>query len=391
MAETSTPPKLLTLILLTGLSVLATNMFLPSLKPISEEFGVSMATASLSLGVYLAITAVLQLIMGPLSDLIGRRPVVMLGLAIFSVASMGCLFSSNYTVFLGFRILQGAVASGMILSRAIVRDTTSGAETVRVLGVIGTAMALAPMLGPVLGGVLDQAFGWRANFVAYAIFGVLMFWICLRDLHETNIAPSSSFWVQFRTYPTLLKSGRFWAWTLCLSSGIGGFYLFISGVPSVAAHYRLSPAITGAGIGIISAGFMAGNLIVARSKTEGMLLIALGRWLAVAGPFAALIAIWSGFDSTAVLFAGAIFVGFGNGLTLPGANAGVMSVNPRLSGSAAGLSGSATVVVGAIVTPLSAHFATGEGGMYRLLMLIVGIKVISLLTVLYLWRTASSD
>jgi len=151
MAETSTPSKLLTLILLTGLSVLATNMFLPSLKPISEEFGVSMATASLSLGVYLAITAVLQLIMGPLSDLIGRRPVVMLGLAIFSVASMGCLFSSNYTVFLGFRILQGAVASGMILSRAIVRDTTSGAETVRVLGVIGTAMALAPMLGPVLG------------------------------------------------------------------------------------------------------------------------------------------------------------------------------------------------------------------------------------------------
>jgi len=84
-------------------------------------------------------------------------------------------------------------------------------------------------------------------------------------------------------------------------------------------------------------------------------------------------------------------VGFGNGLTLPGANAGVMSVNPRLSGSAAGLSGSATVVVGAIVTPLSAHFATGEGGMCRLLMLIVGIKVISLLTVLYLWRTASSD
>ena len=136
---------------------------------------------------------------------------------------------------------------------------------------------------------------------------------------------------------------------------------------------------------------MAGNLIVARSKTEGMLLIALGRWLAVAGPFAALIAIWSGFDSPAILFAGAIFVGFGNGLTLPGANAGVMSVNPRLSGSAAGLSGSATVVVGAIVTPLSAHFASGEGGMYRLLMLIVGIKVISLLTVLYLWRTASSD
>jgi DHA1 family bicyclomycin/chloramphenicol resistance-like MFS transporter len=366
-------------------------MFLPSLKPISEEFGVSMATASLSLGVYLAITAVLQLIMGPLSDLIGRRPVVLIGLAVFSVASIGCLFSSNFTVFLGFRILQGAVASGMILSRAIVRDTTNGTETIRVLGVIGTAMALAPMLGPVLGGVLDQAFGWRANFVAYAIFGVAMLWICWRDLHETNATPSTSFTAQFRTYPTLLKSGRFWAWTLCLSSGIGGFYLFISGAPSVAAHFGLSPAITGAGIGIISAGFMAGNLIVARSKTKGMLLIALGRSLAVAGPLAALIVVWSGVDSPAVLFAGAIFVGFGNGLTLPGANAGVMSVNPRLSGSAAGLSGAATVVVGAIVTTLSAHFATGEGGMERLLMIIVGIKILSLLTVVYLWRTSHAD
>lgn len=391
MTSTSTAPRLLTLILLTGLSVLATNMFLPSLKPISEEFGVSMATASLSLGVYLAITAVLQLIMGPLSDLIGRRPVVMIGLALFSVASIGCLLSSNFIAFLGFRILQGAVASGMILSRAIVRDTTSGAETVRILGVIGTAMALAPMLGPVLGGVLDQAFGWRANFVAYAIFGAAMLWICWRDLHETNTDRSSSFAAQFRTYPTLLKSGVFWAWTLCLSSGIGGFYLFISGAPSVAAHYGLSPAITGAGIGIISAGFMVGNLIVARSKTKGMVLIALGRSFAVVGPLTALIVVWSGIDSPAVLFAGAIFVGFGNGLTLPGANAGVMSVNPRLSGSAAGLSGAATVVVGAIVTPLSAHFATGEGGMERLLMLIIGIKILSLLTVIYLWRTANSD
>lgn len=391
MDNTSTSPKLLTLILLTGLSVLATNMFLPSLKPISEEFGVSMATASLSLGVYLAITAVLQLIMGPLSDLIGRRPVVVIGLALFSVASIGCLLSSNFTAFLGFRILQGAVASGMILSRAIVRDTTSGAETVRILGVIGTAMALAPMLGPVLGGVLDQAFGWRANFVAYAIFGAAMLWICWRDLHETNTDRSSSFATQFRTYPTLLKSGVFWAWTLCLSSGIGGFYLFISGAPSVAAHYGLSPAITGAGIGIISAGFMAGNLIVARSKTKGMVLIALGRSLAVVGPLSALIVVWSGVDNPAVLFAGAIFVGFGNGLTLPGANAGVMSVNPRLSGSAAGLSGAATVVVGAIVTPMSAHFATGEGGMERLLMLIIGIKIFSLLTVIYLWQTANSD
>jgi len=89
----------------------------------------------------------------------------------------------------------------------------------------------------------------------------------------------------------LAKIGAFLGLDIVFIQRHWRLYLFISGVPSVAAHYRLSPAITGAGIGIISAGFMAGNLIVARSKTEGMLLIALGRWLAVAGPFAALIAI----------------------------------------------------------------------------------------------------
>lgn len=387
MTEHQSSPKLLTLIMLTGLSVLAINMFLPSLAPIAEEFDVSMSTASLSLSVYLAITAVLQIIMGPLSDLIGRRPVLLTGLGVFVIASIGCLFVTDFTTFLIFRILQGSVASGMILSRAIVRDTTEGPDTTRVLGMIGTAMALAPLLGPLMGGVLDQTFGWRANFAAYALMGGILFVICLRDLKETNLNRSASFTAQFRNYSTLIKSSVFWGWTLCLATGIGGFYLFISGVPGVAHHLGLSPAMTGFGIGIISAGFMLGNFITARNKGSGMRLIVIGRIIAVTGPFIALVFAIAGATSPFVLFAGGIAMGLGNGLSLPGANANVMSVNPKLAGSAAGLSGSLTVIVGAIATPTSAYASTGDGGMIRLLALITMIKVLSLITVLLLARS----
>ena len=103
------PPRLLTLILLTGLSVLSLNMFLPSLSNIAEAFDADYALVSVSISGYLIVAAILQLIMGPLSDLIGRRPVVLIGLALFVIASIGCLLAQNVWVFLGFRLLQGAV------------------------------------------------------------------------------------------------------------------------------------------------------------------------------------------------------------------------------------------------------------------------------------------
>mgnify|MGYP000689939043 FL=1 len=149
-------PKLLTLILLTGLSVLSLNMFLPSLAHMARSFDVDYALISLSIGGYLAVSAVLQIIMGPLSDLYGRRPVILIGLALFTLASIGCYFATDFWLFMVFRMLQAGIASGMALSRAVVRDVAPAKEAARLLGVIGTAMALAPLLGPMVGGLLDE-------------------------------------------------------------------------------------------------------------------------------------------------------------------------------------------------------------------------------------------
>ena len=159
-----TPPHLITLIILTSTSVLAMNMFLPSLTNMAAEFSVSYSVMNISVAGYLAITAVLQVILGPLSDRFGRRPVLLGSILIFSLASLFCALSSNIWIFLSLRILQGAIISGMALSRAIVRDMMAPKDAVRVLGTIAMAMAVAPMLGPILGGVFDEIFGWRAIF-----------------------------------------------------------------------------------------------------------------------------------------------------------------------------------------------------------------------------------
>jgi DHA1 family bicyclomycin/chloramphenicol resistance-like MFS transporter len=379
----------LTLILLTGLSVLSLNMFLPSLSNIAEAFDVEYSLMSVSISGYLVVAAVLQLIMGPLSDRIGRRPIVLMGLAMFVVASVGCLLAQSVWVFLGFRLLQGAVVGGMIVSRAIVRDTAEPAEAARLLGLIGTAMALAPFLGPSFGGMLDQLFGWRANFIAYALAGLVMLAICWRDLGETNSQPSATFAAQFRQYPELFRSRVFWGYTICLVFSIGAFYAFIAGAPHIgSAAFGLSAGWLGAGIGVISGGFMAGTYLSARLAHRMVLLriVLVGRVCASVGPLIAIFLLAAGFWHPVTFFAGAVSVGFGNGLTVPGGNVGVMSVDPQLAGSASGLSGALTVVGGAVFTFVSGVFSTGPGGAYILLGLMSLLSATGLLSMLWLIR-----
>ncbi len=380
-------PKMLTLILLTGLSVLSLNMFLPSLAQMATGFDVSYGLISLAVGGYMLVSAALQLVIGPLSDVYGRRPVLLIGLVVFTGASLGCYLSENIWVFLTFRMLQGAVIGGMVLSRAIVRDIARPEEAARLLGVIGTAMALAPLLGPMLGGLLGEQFGWRANFALYGFMGVVMTVICWRDLSETNLQPTASFTEQFRAYPDLVRDRLFWAYTACLVFSVGAFYAFLGGVALVGEGvFGLSPSQIGIGMGSISSGFMLGNFLTGRlSRRLGMLkLILLGRVFGTFGPLAAMVLMSLGLMNVWVMFAGAIFVGLGNGLTLPGANAGVMSVNPRLAGSASGLSGALSVLGGAGAAALTGALASGDRGAYVLLGVMALTSAASLASVLWI-------
>lgn len=349
----TTPPTLTTLILLTALSVLTLNMFLPSLSRIAADFQADYALVSLSIGGYLAVSGVVQLVIGPLSDLYGRRPVMFWSMAVFVLASVGCFLAPSVEVFLAFRMLQSTGIAGMVLARAVVRDMYGQADSARVLGVIGMAMALAPLLGPVLGGALDQIFGWRAVFVFFVMAGIACAALVWADMGETNLTRSARFTDQFRAYPDLFRESLFWAWCGSLVFSVGGFYAFLGGAPKVGEDlFGLTPAWLGLGMGSISAGFMLGNYLGGRlTPRYGLARVMLaGRVMAVFGPLLGLALFAGGYSTAYTLFGPILFVGFGNGLTLPGANAGVMSVAPRLAGSASGLSGALTVAGGAVIT-----------------------------------------
>ena len=376
-----TPPHLITLIILTSTSVLAMNMFLPSLTNMAAEFSVSYSVMNISVAGYLAITAILQVILGPLSDRFGRRPVLLGSILIFSLASLFCALSSNIWIFLSLRILQGAIISGMTLSRAIVRDIMDPKDAVRVLGTIAMAMAVAPMLGPVLGGVFDEVFGWRAIFWFYLGLGLVLFVLTWADLGETNKNTSATFRKQFSTYPDLFRSGLFWGYSICLSFGIACFYAFLSGAPLVADKVlNLPPSHLGFYMGSITGAFLVGSFISNRlaKHTASTKLVLAGRMISVFGLSLGLIIVMFGNVSSLSIFGSTLFIGLGNGMSLPSCYVGVMNVRSDLAGSAAGLSGAMGVAAGAILATMMAAILTENNAAFGFLSFLLVAKIISL-------------
>jgi Bcr/CflA subfamily drug resistance transporter len=363
-------PRVLTLILLAALSTLSLNMFLPSLSNIARDFNVDYAMASLSIAGYLAIVAVMNLVIGPMSDRFGRRPVLLCGLSGFVVGSLGCLLATDIYSFLVFRALQATVISGWVLSMAMIRDTRDEGESASLIGYVAMSMAIAPMLGPMIGGLLDEFFGWRASFVLYTAMGLILLLLCWLDLDETNHSPSATFAAQFRAYPELLGSRRFWGFALCAMFSTGAFYVFLAGVPLVAARqFSISPGLLGFYMGTITAGFAVGSFVAGRysRRYPRTTMMIAGRLIAVAGLSLGLGLFLAGYAHGVTLFFSTVFVGVANGVSMPSVNAGAISIRPGLAGSAAGLMGASAVGSGALLTTLTGFLLETGDAAIRLL------------------------
>ncbi|MCP5084283.1 MAG: multidrug effflux MFS transporter [Alphaproteobacteria bacterium] len=390
----TSPPRVASLIMLAGLSVLSLNMFLPSLSNMAETFQVDYAVASLAIAGYLAMTAVLQLVIGPLSDRYGRRPVLLAGLLIFSVASFGCVLATNIWAFLAFRLAQGVIISGWVISMAVIRDTSEPREAASLIGYVTMAMAIAPMLGPMVGGVFDELFGWRSSFVFYAVAGTAMLVICWADVGETNTSPSETLASQIQSYPELFSSRRFWGYALCMAFSTGSFYAFLAGVPLVAETiFKLSPSSLGFYMGTITSGFMVGSFLSGRYSRRFALttIVLAGRVVACTGLIVGLAFLFAGAIHVATLFGAVILVGLGNGLTTPGCSAGVLSVRPKLAGSASGLAGALSVGGGATLSSITSVMLTEGDAALTLLGMMLFCSVMGLLATLYVMRIDRSE
>jgi len=379
-APAASPPKTSTLVLLTALSVLTLNMFLPSLGNMAISFEADYALVGLSIGGYLGVTAALQLVVGPLSDRFGRRPVLLAALSVYTAASLGCVLAGNVWAFLFFRMFQGAIISGWVLSMAVIRDTVPEREAASRIGYVTMAMAIGPMLGPVFDGALDALFGWRSSFMVFAGCGAAAMILAWADLGETNKTPSETFAKQFGTYPELFGSRRFWGYAVCAMSSTGAFYVFLAGAPLVAeAALSLAPASVGVFIGSITGGFLVGGFLSGRFAGRFALttMMMTGRIVACAGLAVGLVLLQAGF--TTPLFGAVVCVGLGNGLTMPACNAGVMSVRPRLAGSASGMSGALMLAGGAVLSSLAGVVVTEANAATALLGLMLACAVVGLL------------
>lgn len=386
MLKTRTPPHLITLILLTGFSPLTLNMFVPSLANIADEMATDYATVSLAVAGYLAVTVVIQLVVGPLSDRVGRRPVLLAALAVFTGASIGCALAQDVWTFLLFRMFQGGMTAGYTLSLAIVRDTRSERQAAGLIGYIGMAMALAPMLGPMLGGMLDTAFGWRANFHFYTLSGMCLFALCWFDLGETKTPHAKHGNTPPETVHELAREPLFWAFACCSAFSTGAFYVFVTGAPLVTkSDFGVTTAELGVYMGTITAGFMTGSLISARlaPKVEPIMMMLAGRIIACSGPVIGTAALAAGFVSPVMFFGSTVLVGLGNGLTMPSSNTSAMSVRPKLAGTAAGLNGALIVGTGAALATLTGQALPQQGAALPLLFLMLLSSGAGLIAVLF--------
>ena len=347
---------IVTLVLLAALPLLSLNMFLPSLGVMAAEFVVGYDLMTLTMSTYLLFTAGIQLIAGPIADRYGRRPVILAGLLLFSLSSLGCAFAQNYEVFFIWRALQGAVATAGAISRAIVGDIFSPQRSASVLGYIAMGMSVAPILGPMIGGIMGETIGWRACFYFYALcaFGLIL-QVCFH-LPETANGSQKPMAAFVKSYFALCRSALFWAYSMVMACGIGGFFAFVTGIPLIAeAEYAANEATTGILVGSITFGFLFGSYLSGRmSLCHGLdRMILYGRGFGTLGLASSFMLLLLEYNDIRVILLGALSVGVGNGLATPSAMTAVMNVRSDLSGSASGLSGSLIVVIGALVTSLT--------------------------------------
>ena len=385
-----TPPHLTTLVLLTGIAALNMSIFLPSLSAMTEYFGTDYAVMQLSISAYLATTAVLQLFIGPISDRFGRRKVVLGALIIFVAATLGALLATSVFWFLVFRMLQAVVASAMALSRAIVRDMVSQDEAASMIGYVTMGMAVVPLVGPMIGGALAEAFDWHAIFVFLTIAGAAVLTLCALDLGETVAEGGMPFRDQVRTYPELLRSPRFWGYALCSAFGSGAFFALLGGASFVASDlFGLSPFWSGFALGAPALGYAIGNYLTGRYSVRfGIDAMALaGSVVSFVALGGSLMLGLSGVEGPWFFFGACTFLGLGNGLMLPNATAGLISVRPHLAGTASGLGAAVMIGGGAALSQFAGAILSTETGtlpLQWLMLIVAGLALVSILFVM--WR-----
>lgn len=343
------------LAMLTGTGPLSVDMYLASLPAIGHELSASPAQVQLTLSAYLVGLAIGQLVYGPVSDRFGRKPVVLAALSIYTVTSLACTAAGSIEMLIGARLLQAIGGAGAtVIARAIVRDLYEGTRAGRELSLMGAIMALAPVIAPVLGGVIQTLFGWRMVFALLVAVGLIGIVTCLRFLPETlrHRAEPISAASMLRAYASIGGNHTFLAYVAIVAVCFGGVFAWISGSAFVLQNvYGLSPfwfsIVFAVGSGGLLIGMALATRLVPKLKIDRM--IGYGSALLTLGGGGMLLLVLSGLDGAIALalLMAVYLVGFG--FTMPQAMAGALTPFAKRAGTASSVMGFTQQVAGASV------------------------------------------
>jgi len=385
-------PSLAVLIAITTVSPLAMQIYLPSLAGMMLVFSATAGEIQLSMSAFFIAVAISQLFWGPLSDQFGRRPVIIAGMVLFVLGTVLCLISTTIEALIAARVLQAAGGcTGMVLGRAIVRDLYGPRQAASMIGFVTMGMAVMPAIAPAIGGVLDRFYGWQGGFFLMLIFGVGVLWASIYRLPETHRERTATGPGQvIKSYMILFREPLYWSYSLTAAFNALTYFAYLGGAPFIASGIlALSPAEMGFYFMFVAIGYMAGNFLSGKfAERVGMFPMALAGTLT--GMLSvALLAGFTFFDALTpmTLFLPMFLLGLGNGICLPSALSGAVSVRPELTGAASGLTASLQVGTGAIAGTVVAwlyadSFLAGSAWSMVLIMALgIGLSLITTLSI----------
>jgi DHA1 family bicyclomycin/chloramphenicol resistance-like MFS transporter len=344
------------LAMLTALGPLSTDFYLPSLPEIARVMESDVAGAQATLSVFLFGFAGGQIVWGPISDRIGRRPVLLIGLGLFIAATLACAFAPSIEALTAARALQAFGASGpIVLGRAMARDLYEGPRAGRELARMGMIMGLVPAIAPILGGILQDAFGWRSTFFASLLFALALVGVIATAMPETLRARSAqplSFLSIFRGFGVLLQNRAFRVYVCLTGLAYAGLFAFISGSSFVLIGiHGLSPVAYGMSFSFGVLGFIAGTIVaqrlVGRRGMDGV--IAIGVACLAGGGLIMLACVATGFGGHLGVTVPMALYACGVGLTMPQAQASAMMPFPERAGAASSFNGLCQMLLSACV------------------------------------------
>jgi len=374
--------------LLSATGPFAIDMYLPALPSIGQSLGATVGQVQWSLMAFFVAMGAGQIVFGPLSDMVGRKPPLYVGLILFALGSIGCALAQDIGTLVAFRFLQGLGAcAGVVVPRAVVRDLYTGHEAARLMALLMLVFSVSPILAPLAGSWLTEWLGWRSVFWAITALALMSLALLANGLQETRPASQrtqSSVRSALVAYGVLLHDRQYLGLVLIGAFGISSFFTYLANSPFVLIeHFGLTPRQYGLAFATNAASFIGCSQLTGRfGKKLGLPTVVR---IGVTGFAAAMVLLLllnlAGIDKLFVLL-GLLFVGFGFlGLVMPTTAVLALDRHGPIAGSASALLGALQALVGVAVMALVGIFADGSA---RPMLMGIGLCAVTVLVTAHL-------